>query len=218
MEEWKDIKGYEGKYQVSSCGRVKSLSNNKTRKERILKPNIDNKGYKTVCLCMNGNVKRFLIHRLVAIAFIPNPNNCPIINHMDENSKNNHVSNLEWCTYKYNNNYGTKPKRMSEIMKVKMAGENNPMYGRTGDKNPFYGKHHTEEAKMKISKAHKGLNARARKVQCINNGMVFNSLKEAAQWLGLKGGESISKQIQGKSKTAGKHPVTGEPLKWKYVD
>lgn len=113
---WKDIEGYEDLYQVSCNGEIKSLSreiiynNGKVihLKERILKPlKINN--YLAVDLHdSNKNHKRFYIHRLVASAFIDNPDNLPEVNHKDENPFNNSVDNLEWCTHTYNLNYGTR--------------------------------------------------------------------------------------------------------------
>lgn len=115
MEEiFLDIEGYEGLYQVSNLGNVKSLNYHNTKKEKILKPRITINGYLKVSLCKNKTIKYFLVHRLVANAFIENPNNYPIINHKDENKQNNVVSNLEWCTNKYNTNYGSCIKKMSE--------------------------------------------------------------------------------------------------------
>ena len=109
MEEYRDIKGYEGIYQVSNYGRVKSLSrkalNGRTVKERILKQNIGDVGYYNVTLCKDGNHQTFRVHRLVAEAFLPNNNNHPYINHKDENKLNNNVDNLEWCTETYNQVY-----------------------------------------------------------------------------------------------------------------
>ena len=103
MEEiWKDVKGFEGIYQVSNLGRVKSV-----RRNIILKNRIARNGYKRVLLCTNNIPKNYYIHRLVATAFISNPNNYPIVNHKDENPQNNSVGNLEWCTQEYNVNYGT---------------------------------------------------------------------------------------------------------------
>ena len=103
MEEiWKDIEGYEGLYQVSNRGRVKSL---KYKKERILKPRKQSGYYKV--LLYNDKKYEYSIHRLVAHAFIPNPDNLPQVNHRDENPSNNRVDNLEWCDGKYNINYGT---------------------------------------------------------------------------------------------------------------
>lgn len=103
MEEiWKDIEGYEGLYQVSNMGRVRSL-----RRNIILKSRIERNGYESVKLTVNNIPKDYSIHRLVAMAFIPNPDNLPQVNHKDENKTNNCMENLEWCTQEYNQNYGT---------------------------------------------------------------------------------------------------------------
>lgn len=115
-EIWKDIVGYEGLYQVSNMGRVKSLGNDGARKEKILKPITNGQGYLLVCLCKDGKTKNFRIHRLVALHFIPNPNNLPTVNHLDEDKNNNCVTNLEWCSSEYNHNYGTRNQRVSEKM------------------------------------------------------------------------------------------------------
>lgn len=110
-EIWKDIKGYEGLYQVSNLGRVKSFRESTKygmQKEYILKPSLINSGYYVVTLYSPDKAKRkFQIHRLVAETFISNDKNLPCVNHKDENKTNNCVDNLEWCTYQYNNNYGT---------------------------------------------------------------------------------------------------------------
>lgn len=133
MEEiWKDIVGYEGLYQISNLGRIKSLSrfckysSGKTRKvnERIMKFDISKLGYFRVHLSKNGIDKKILVHRLVAQAFIPNPKNYPIINHKDENPSNNKVNNLEWCNVEYNNTYGNKIKKLyKEIIQLNKNGE-----------------------------------------------------------------------------------------------
>ena len=115
FELWKDVEGFEGLYQVSTWGNVKSIKNN-----IILKPTKNNKGYFYVDLHKNRKRKRFLINRLVAEAFIPNPDNLLIVNHKDEVKTNNYRYNLEWCTYKYNNEYGTARKRMIET-KIKQG-------------------------------------------------------------------------------------------------
>ena len=103
MEIWKDIKGYEGLYQVSNYGRVKSC-NTAIKRERILKPQQSSNGwYRAVCLSKNSKIKQSSIHRLVAEAFIPNPKNYPLVMHKDNNGLNNNVSNLQWGTHKMNN-------------------------------------------------------------------------------------------------------------------
>ena len=108
MEEWRDIKGYEGLYQISSEGRVKSKQritrNNQTIKEKIRKPKIDKDGYCCVSLWIDGISKEYFIHRLVAQAFIPNPYNKPCIDHINTNKTDNRAENLKWCTHKENAN------------------------------------------------------------------------------------------------------------------
>ena len=111
MEIWKSIKGYEGLYEVSNLGNVRSVDrtvntalNHGTRivKGKIIKPILTNKGYFQVCLSKECKLKYASIHRLVAEAFIDNPENLPVVNHKDGNKLNNRVDNLEWCTYQYN--------------------------------------------------------------------------------------------------------------------
>ena len=118
-EEWRDIEGYEGIYQVSNLGRVRSLDHKArhrsrtgnefevTYKGRIRKQVPNENGYSIVMVKNGGKSRALKVHRLVAQAFIPNPDNLPIINHKDENPSNNHVENLEWCDNKYNSDYGT---------------------------------------------------------------------------------------------------------------
>ena len=118
FELWKDVKDYEGLYQVSTLGRVRSLDkyvNTKNRNvDKVLKPAYDKNGYLRVYLYKNGKGTYFRVHRLVAKTFIPNPLNLPVINHKDEVKDNNHPYNLEWCTDEYNKNYGTAIKRSAE--------------------------------------------------------------------------------------------------------
>ena len=118
MEEiWKDIESYEGLYQISNLGRVKSLGKGKSNnsKERIMKAGKDKKnGYLSVILYKDGKKKYCKVHRLVAFVFLPNPDNLPQVNHIDEDKTNNRVENLEFCDAKYNSNYGTRTQRVSK--------------------------------------------------------------------------------------------------------
>lgn len=111
MEEWRDIKEYEGLYQISNYGRVKKLL--KYGKEKIQIAATDKDGYKIIRLWNGNKLKTHKVHRLVATAFLKNPNNYPQVNHKDEDKSNNRVSNLEWMTLKRNINYGTRNKRMA---------------------------------------------------------------------------------------------------------
>ena len=108
-EIFKDIKDYEGLYQVSNLGRVYSVRNNK-----ILKPKLNKYGYLSVNLKYKGSHVTKSIHRLVSQSFIENPYNFPCVNHKDEDKTNNCVDNLEWCSYKYNNSYGTCRERAAQ--------------------------------------------------------------------------------------------------------
>ena len=136
-EEWRDIPDYEGLYQVSNFGKVKSLNYRRSGKEQIMKPKKTKDGYLRVNLSKYTEMKNLSVHKLVALAFIKNDN--PIekteINHVDENKENNHVDNLCWITHKENCNYGTRNERVSKFHK---------------------GKPKTKEHKQKISKAQKG--------------------------------------------------------------
>ena len=105
-ELWKPVKGYEGLYEVSSLGRLKSLDTFR-HKGKIKNIRLDKDGYFLIDLHKNKNAKTKRVHRLVAEAFIPNPNNLPQVNHKDENKHNNCVDNLEWCSQQYNMNYGS---------------------------------------------------------------------------------------------------------------
>ena len=128
-EIWKDIEGYKGLYQVSNMGRVKSLERTvrcdrgyRIIPERILKTGKNNCGYLHVQLCKEGKVITCRVHRLVAQAFIENPNNLPVINHKDEDKTNNCVDNLEFCSYSYNNSYGTGNKKRAKKLSKPVIG------------------------------------------------------------------------------------------------
>lgn len=138
MEEWRDVVGYEGLYQVSNAGAVKSLPRvdyaNRKLKGKVLKLRKDKNGYIISTLYKDGIRKDHSVHRLVASAFIENPDNFPQVNHKDENPGNNNVTNLEWCTNKYNSNYGTRLQRISKAQK------GIPKPSSQGERNFFYGK------------------------------------------------------------------------------
>ena len=161
VEEWKDIKGYEGLYQVSNKGNVRTLEHTAVNrrgvtyfvKGRQLKLHTYPNGYKDVMLQHKGSSKRFLVHKLVAEAFIPNPNNLPEINHKDETKDNNCADNLEWCTRKYNCNYGSciEKQRQSKIGK-KLSEEHKKKISNAlkGRPSPNKGKKIPEETKNKL--------------------------------------------------------------------
>ena len=115
-ETWEDIAGYEGHYRISNTGKIYSVKSN-----RILKQPNQPDGYYRVRLWFNGVVKSFLLHRLVAMTFIPNPNGLPEVNHIDEDKSNNSVTNLEWLSCKDNVNYGTRNYRAGERLKILYA-------------------------------------------------------------------------------------------------
>ena len=121
MEEeiWKPIKGYEGLYEISNLGRVKSLNYKGTGKEKILKNTENGKGYLFVDLYKNGKIKKFRIHRLVLMTFKPIEGMGKLdVNHIDENKQNNSLENLEWCDRKYNCNYGTRNQRSAQSRSI----------------------------------------------------------------------------------------------------
>ena len=107
----KDIKGYEGLYAITTCGKVWSYRNKK-----FLAPSNDRRGYLYVGLYKNGTRKQYRIHRLVAETYIPNPDNLPEVNHKDENKGHNYIGNLEWCDREYNCNYGTRTERQAKAV------------------------------------------------------------------------------------------------------
>lgn len=160
MEKWLSIKDYEGLYEVSNLGRVRSLISNGL----ILKQSKDKNGYHVVSL----KRKSFRVHRLVAIAFIPNPNDLEQVNHKDEDKSNNTVHNLEWCDTKYNINYGTR----NEQVRKSLSGQA-----------------HTQERVENNRKAQKKYwatheNPRSKKVICDKR--EFNTIKDCAIFYNVK--------------------------------
>ena len=130
MEIWKDVPGFEGIYQVTRDGRVRSLDRTTLYKDkhlrfvsgREMKPFMDRHGYKVVTLKKNRYKKHWFVHRIVGITYIPNPDNLPQINHKDEVKTNNNVENLEWCTNYYNEVYGTSIERSVKNRDTKAVG------------------------------------------------------------------------------------------------
>ena len=207
-EMWKDIKNYEGLYQVSNFGRVRSYPN-KFHKDFLIMSQVIINGYYSVGLNKNGKKKLRFVHRLVAEAFIPNPDNLPQVGHKDENNFktgdgcNNCVDNLEWCTAKENSNM---PKHRKYSQK---------------ENNPFYGEHHSEETKKILSEKNKGKVVpqeirdkisntlkyggcyKAKTVYC--DGKIFSCGKECAEYYGINY-STMRSWLNGNNKT---------PLKWK---
>lgn len=155
-EIWKDIKNYEGRYQISNMGRVKSLFRKVktvsgyyiTVQEKILKQTVDNTGYYVVSLWKNNKHLRAHIHRLVAETFIFNHNNKPFINHIDGDKLNNNVSNLEWCTPKENNihayQYGLNPSR-KKVNQYDLKGNFIKTWDSIKEANDYYKTTHISE-------------------------------------------------------------------------
>lgn len=148
-EKWKDVVGYEGLYKISSNGRLRRISTEVTTKKgkrRI--PEAEKKAVKVgdylyYSLYVNNQEKRYAVHRLVANAFIPNPENKPQVNHINGNKTDNRAENLEWCTQSEN---------MKHAYSIGLAHQ----YDRSGEKNPMYGKHQSKTAKEKIAQVHYG--------------------------------------------------------------
>jgi len=182
MEVWKDIEGYEGLYQVSSLGNVRSLNYQKRGYAKNLTPKVNNRGYEWVELRKNGKKKQFVIHRLVGEAFLENPNNYPIINHKDENKTNNKVDNLEWCTLSYNVKYSME--RHPERYKVSFSHKGNRA------KRDFY--------KLKTKYANVHINQLSIMGEFIKQWFNFAELKHAKNYHNT----SIKECCEGKRKTA----------------
>jgi hypothetical protein len=156
-EIWKDIEGYEGVYKVSNLGRVKSLMRVKYVREKILKPVINNNGYLRIFICGKPKNRNCAIHRLVAKAFIPNPENKPQVNHKDGDKSNNKIENLEWCNGSEN---------------VCHAFENGLRVAIKGKKHPNFGKYLSDSNTAKI-------------VLDTQTGVFYGSAKELALFIGM---------------------------------
>lgn len=141
----KPVIGYEGYYEVDNCGMVYALdrvihvedhgrSYDKHLVGGIIKQHMHSGGYKIVPLTKDGKTKNVFVHRIVAMAFLANPNKLPCINHKDEDKTNNFVENLEWCTYQYNNAYGSKPKKHSKRMSGRKLSDEHKQHISDGHK------------------------------------------------------------------------------------
>jgi len=190
MEIWKDINGYEGLYQVSNLGRVKSLERYKQNHsklqlipEKIKSKRIDAQGYELVDLYNKSKQKTIRVHRLVAETFISNYGNEDTVNHKDGNKTNNKVVNLEWASFEEQNKH-------------------------------FY--KHNLKSEENIKKAVKAMNkAQSKPVKCLNNGKVYESASEAAREIGVSG-SLVMRCCRGEGKSAGKDK-DNNPLHWVYI-
>ena len=140
-EIWKDVKNYEGLYQVSNYGRVKSLNFDRIKKEKIMKSYVDKIGYYSIRLCKNGKSKLVRVHRLVAESFLQRPNKNTEVNHIDGNKLNNFVDNLEWVTHKEN---------MIHAFKNNLAQYPPPRYGKANAKSKSVVQYDKNGNKIKI--------------------------------------------------------------------
>lgn len=168
-EEFKDIDGYEGSYQISNLGRIKSLIRKGVTKETILISSISTHGYYQITLSLKKKSKTFRIHRLIAKSFIPNIMNKREINHIDGNKLNNHVSNLEWCTRSENISHAFKT-GLSKISTAQKESIANNMRKRIGDKNP-----------------------KSKKVIDLATGIIYGSAVDAAKIFNIKPSTLISR-------------------------
>ena len=180
IEEWKEVLNYEGLYEVSNMGNVR---NSRTGRKLSLRYRKDN--HIDCMLYKNGKSTRHTVHRLVAIAFIDNPNNYPIINHIDGNGLNNNVSNLEWCTYSHNSQHANDNNLINHN-----TGIDHYMFGKTGAEHPA-----------------------SEPVYCLNTKERFDSMDQAAQSINMKVTD-ISACCSGRQKSAGKS-ISGEKLIWR---
>lgn len=186
MEEiWKDVEGYSGIYKVSNFGRIWS-----NYKKELKVPQVYKSGYLFVTLYKNGKGTIFLIHRLVALAFVPGWFEGAVVNHKDEDKTNNRVDNLEWCDQRYNNNYNNGQKRRADTKRL----------------NDY---HHSIETRIKLSESHRGKPNKASEIKVNQYTMSgeyiasFDSVRMAAKHIGLKAENSISNVLHGRSKSAG---------------
>ena len=217
MEIWKSVKGYDGIYEVSNFGRVKSLDRyivrndgiTQLRKGKIIAQSLNSDGYCQLKLCKDGNTKTVRVHRIVAEAFIPNPNELSDVNHIDCNRTNNHVDNLEWLSWEDN------VKHSANKGNYKRYGERNSNYGNTTLKE-FY-KNNPEEKKKLARKGSQ--NGRCRKVKLfdLNKDLIkeFEYIGECVEYLINENNlstntKSLSNVIANRCKKGVKKPYLGK--------
>lgn len=223
---WKEIKGYEGLYEVSDTGEIRSMPRKGT-KGGLLKAHEDAKGYLVLGLTKDGKQTQKRVHRLVAEAFLPNPEEFPEVNHKDEDKFNNTVDNLEWCTSEYNLSYGTRLERATtakqravrcietgeEFASIREAAAIKGIDSSTlskvcqGKKHTIAGLHWCyaeEETPTHVQTRN------CRPVRCVETQVVYPSAKAAGQTLNCDP-SSITKVCRGKAKTCGGYH-------WKYVE
>lgn len=204
QEIWKDIPEYKGYYQVSNFGRVKGLKYTfwakkqfRTLPERILKPNKNKSGYLYVILHKDRKKKTWKVHRLVALTFIPNPNNKPCVDHIDTNTINNNVENLRWCTHKENiNNPLTKQKLINSGVYI-ITPEMREKAKKNYQKNKEYILKKIKQAVVKP-------------VYCVETDTLYESVTEAGRQLNIDP-SNISAACKGKLKKTGGYS-------WKYAN
>lgn len=204
QEIWKDIPEYKGYYQVSNLGRVKGLKYTfwatrqfRTLPERILKPNKNKSGYYYVVLHKNRKGKTWKVHRLVALAFIPNPDNKPCVDHIDTNTTNNNVENLRWCTHKENiNNPLTKQKLIKS-----------GVYTITQEMRERAKKGYQKNKEYILKKIKQAV---AKPVYCVETDILYESVTEAGRQLNINP-SNISAACKGKFKKIGGYH-------WKYAN
>lgn len=164
-EIWKDVVGYEGLYKVSNLGNVYSYYTNK-----MLKQGSHWDGYRFVILYKNKNKKYMSVHRLVSNAFIPNPDNLPLVNHLDENPSNNRADNLEWCTALYNNTYSNVGSRASKTLSKKVYG-----YDNNGNLIfEYYGTREAERQLKELGVSSRGISNSCKKENYTSGGYVWS--------------------------------------------
>ena len=220
----KDIKGYEGLYAITSCGKVWSYKRNK-----FLKARDNGHGYVRVVLTdRNGKTKDHFIHRLVAEAYIPNPDNLPEVNHKNEERAKNNVQNLEWCTRQYNNSYGSRASKFVKAVGKKVVcletgiayesasaagralGINSsgisraarqPNYTIKGYHWAFLADYQKESFKNKYY-SHRPVRTTATPVVCKETGILYDSITSAVKALNLKDHSGISRVLDNPNRTA----------------